>query len=204
MLIFPLNPGRLIRVARLFMIWMHFAAVEERETTPSLKGKPVVIGQDLVRRSLTTWQHEARKYGSFRPPVPALDACSGVFICYKQRSGQSRFVRFLSAAYGMISETFIRSMMTGREIKSQRAISCQKSLMEKAHLTTTRCAISFGQDDSDDQKPVLTFLPAVENFLRPDGHCQDFTGRKPWRGDDCHWRGHAIGDDTIDRFGRFG
>lgn len=85
MLIFPLVNDTSRKIIHIDMD-AFFAAVEERDN-PSLKGKPVVIGQDPRqsggRGVVSTCNYEARKYGihSAMSSKEALDLCpQAIFI----------------------------------------------------------------------------------------------------------------------------
>ena len=85
MLIFPLVNDTSRKIIHIDMD-AFFAAVEERDN-PSLKGKPVVIGQDPRqsggRGVVSTCNYEARKYGihSAMSSKEALELCpKAIFI----------------------------------------------------------------------------------------------------------------------------
>ena len=105
MLIFPLVNDTSRKIIHIDMD-AFFAAVEERDN-PSLKGKPVVIGQDPRqsggRGVVSTCNYEARKYGihSAMSSKEALGLCpQAIFISEIMKNIEklaSRFVRFSSA-----------------------------------------------------------------------------------------------------------
>ena len=104
MLIFPLVNDTSRKIIHIDMD-AFFSAVEERDN-PSLKGKPVVIGQDPRqsggRGVVSTCNYEARKYGihSAMSSKEALDLCPkrslSLEIMRNTEKWVSRFVRFSS------------------------------------------------------------------------------------------------------------
>ena len=105
MLIFPLVNDTSRKIIHIDMD-AFFAAVEERDN-PSLKGKPVVIGQDPRqsggRGVVSTCNYEARKYGIHSAMSPKKrwtfvpKRFLSLEIMKNTEKWASRFVRFSSA-----------------------------------------------------------------------------------------------------------
>jgi len=232
MLIFPLVNDTSRKIIHIDMD-AFFAAVEERDN-PSLKGKPVVIGQDPRqsggRGVVSTCNYEARKYGihSAMSSKEALDLCpqaifiSGNYEKYREVGEQVReiFKRYTDLIEPMsIDEAYLD--VTENKIQSKSAVKIarliQHAIWEELHLTAS-AGVSYNKFlakmASDYQKPrgLTVVLPEdAEDFLSQMDIAK-FHGVGKKTVERLHEMGVYTGADLlaipemtlIDRFGRFG
>ena len=204
MLIFPLVNDTSRKIIHIDMD-AFFAAVEERDN-PSLKGKPVVIGQDPRqsggRGVVSTCNYEARKYGihSAMSSKEALDLCpqaifiSGNYEKYREVGEQVReiFKRYTDLIEPMsIDEAYLD--VTENKIQSKSAVKIarliQHAIWEELHLTAS-AGVSYNKFlakmASDYQKPrgLTVVLPEdAEDFLsQMDIAKFHGVGRRQWSG----------------------
>ena len=232
MLIFPLVNDTSRKIIHIDMD-AFFAAVEERDN-PSLKGKPVVIGQDPRqsggRGVVSTCNYEARKYGihSAMSSKEALDLCpqaifiSGNYEKYREVGEQVReiFKRYTDLIEPMsIDEAYLDVTENKLDIKSAVKIArlIQNDIWQELHLTAS-AGVSYNKFlakiASDYQKPrgLTVILPdEAEDFLKQMDIAK-FHGVGKKTVEKLHQMGVFTGADLlkiseislIDRFGRLG
>ena len=232
MLIFPLVNDTSRKIIHMDMD-AFFAAVEERDN-PSLKGQPLVIGQDPRqsggRGVVATCNYEARKYGihSAMSSKEALELCpkaifiSGNYEKYREVGEQVReiFRRYTDLIEPVsIDEAYLD--VTENKIQSKSAVKIarliQHDIWEELHLTAS-AGVSYNKFlakmASDYQKPrgLTVVLPEdAEDFLGQMDIAK-FHGVGKRTVERLHEMGVYTGADLldipemtlIDRFGRFG
>ena len=232
MLIFPLVNDTSRKIIHIDMD-AFFAAVEERDN-PSLKGKPVVIGQDPRqsggRGVVSTCNYEARKYGihSAMSSKEALDLCpqaifiSGNYEKYREVGEQVReiFKRYTDVIEPMsIDEAYLD--VTENKIQSKSAVKIarliQHAIWEELHLTAS-AGVSYNKFlakmASDYQKPrgLTVVLPEDAKDFLSQMDIAKFHGVGKKTVERLHQIGIFTGADLlevpevtlIDRFGRLG